>query len=1226
MATVVAHCHQIYGLRTGVANNVCFFDEQTVIFPSGNNCVRYNIDQKWQRFIPGLEKSRGMYALAISPNKRYLAVSERGDRAMITMYDLQHEQCRKRKVLTSGDIAVSEFVSMCFSPDCKYFVAQAGGPDWVLFYWMWERQKIMATVKTTTVMNPINQVSFNPVDNAQICVSGFGVLKIFRFAEGILKQTAFQKLDTQNILSHAWVSEERIIAGTEKGRLLVFEFGDLRWDINVAPSGPASASGRSTGRSRSVSEKDQREDNQAELPRVTVVTAYSKGFACAAGPGRVLLYERTEDKDSYRQTREIKIPHDPCRCDPGRAEQQQIMSLVISPTEETLVTSTDHNQLYSLTLSTAEMSKGEQAHFEHLSHPFHSESITGLSICMRKPIMATCSLDQSVRIWNFETNTLELYKEFQEEAFSIALHPSGLYVLVGFSSKLRLMNLLIDDIRTFKEFTVRGCRECAFSNGGHMFAAVNGNVIHIYSTTTFDNTLNLKGHNGKVRSIAWSGDDSRLVTCGMEGAVYEWNTLTGKREAESVLKSCAYTGVTLSPDSRNIFAVGTDFTLKEITDSQILREVNAEDVTYTSVVMSRSGKVLFAGTSTGTVRAIKYPLSLQKEWIEYQAHASAVTKMVITFDDKYLLTVAEDGCVITWKLIDKEGRGLKRDAEVCYAEEILITKSDLEEKNLIMLELRTRVEELKMENEYQLRLKDMNSNEMIKELSENYSQQIESLKTNNQILKTEKIWQETKHQEVLAEVLEKHNKAIQDLESSSSQKLLLEYENFEELQAKFQHMQVTYEQKLKVMEQEKSEALQGLTLHYEGKAMEKQLHLDQSQEEARVQQREFEEFRKQMEEDGDREIQDIRLRYERYLIQEREANLKMKGDTSIMKKKSTSLQKEVDEKNTQIERMKTEQNRLQAVIKNLEKDTLTLKKEIMERDDTIQDKERRMYDLKKKNQELEKFKFVLDYKIKELRKQIEPRENDIKEMHDQIQEMEKELETFHKLNVKQKLDNKELTIKLASSEIELQEERKRVWDGQALIKKFKVDLHNSVAFIQRPQKLKRAIKELHDKYIHQSDMVEIVGADGSVEMEYARHQEHLERSVASLKKKLNRANFGHSVENVKIMQENVTLITEINNLRRELKLTRSQLHNYETLLGLNKKQRQQPTEVTDTATPRSDLLDPVHRLDLHNESESIIQLQNQEILRLKQEIQDMISSRLPYRPPSTAKLPALKKL
>ena len=57
---------------------------------------------------------------------------------------------------------------------------------------------------------------------------------------------------------------------------------------------------------------------------------------------------------------------------------------------------------------------------------------------------------------------LELYKEFQEEAYSVALHPTGLYILVGFSDKLRLMNLLIDNICTFKEFTVRGCREVGY--------------------------------------------------------------------------------------------------------------------------------------------------------------------------------------------------------------------------------------------------------------------------------------------------------------------------------------------------------------------------------------------------------------------------------------------------------------------------------------------------------------------------------------------------------------------------------------------------------------------------------------------------------------------------------------------------------------------------------------------------------------------------------------------
>lgn len=99
-----------------------------------------------------------MQALAISTNRRYLAVSECVEKATITVFDLQHEQSRKRKVLTGGEIAVDKFVCMAFSPDSKYLIGQAGGPDWTLFLWMWEKKKVMATVKTSTD-GPINQVN-----------------------------------------------------------------------------------------------------------------------------------------------------------------------------------------------------------------------------------------------------------------------------------------------------------------------------------------------------------------------------------------------------------------------------------------------------------------------------------------------------------------------------------------------------------------------------------------------------------------------------------------------------------------------------------------------------------------------------------------------------------------------------------------------------------------------------------------------------------------------------------------------------------------------------------------------------------------------------------------------------------------------------------------------------------------------------------------------------------
>ena len=57
-------------------------------------------------------------------------------------------------------------------------------------------------------------------------------------------------------------------------------------------------------------------------------------------------------------------------------------------------------------------------------------------------------------------------------------------------------------------------------------------------------------------------------------------------------------------------------------------------------------------------------------------------------------------------------------------------------QNTQMAELKTRVDELKMENEYQLRLKDMNYNEKIKDLTDKFLQEIDSLKARNEVMIT----------------------------------------------------------------------------------------------------------------------------------------------------------------------------------------------------------------------------------------------------------------------------------------------------------------------------------------------------------------------------------------------------------------------------------------------------------------------------------------------------------
>ena len=55
-------------------------------------------------------------------------------------------------------------------------------------------------------------------------------------------------------------------------------------------------------------------------------------------------------------------------------------------------------------------------------------------------------------------------------------------------------------------------------------------------------------------------------------------------------------------------------------------------------------------------------------------------QMRISYDDRFLFSVGLDGSLLAFRVSDKEGRGIKAEKDVGYAEEVLVTRTDLEEK------------------------------------------------------------------------------------------------------------------------------------------------------------------------------------------------------------------------------------------------------------------------------------------------------------------------------------------------------------------------------------------------------------------------------------------------------------------------------------------------------------------------------------------------------------------
>merc|ERR1712118_401004 len=288
----------------------------------------------------------------------------------------------------------------------------------------------------------------------------------------------------------------------------------------------------------------------------------------------------------------------------------------------------------------------------------------------------------------------------------------------------------------------------------------------------------------------------------------------------------------------------------------------------------------------------------------------------------------------------------------------------------------------------------------------------------------------------------------------------------------------------------------------------------------------------QLEQDADREIDELKEMYEEKLAQEKDEKVRLRGQAGIHRKHHEDLKRQMNKKEDELKTWMEQNKKKQEKIDALMKDKDSNVKEIKERDKTIGDKETRICDLKKQNQELEKFKFVLDYKIKELKAQIDPKNEYIAEMKTQILAMDAELEDYMRKNKQLALDISQLQMKQRALPEEIKTQKKKLRDDMALIKRFKIDLHECMQFIQEPKQLKEAVALLYSKYVQTG--VKKLELDTDSQKEYNRHRDYLEKSVDSLKRKLQKDSEVHRIDNMRSMQENVSLIREINDLRREI--------------------------------------------------------------------------------------------
>jgi cilia- and flagella-associated protein 57 len=395
------------------------------------------------------------------------------------------------------------------------------------------------------------------------------------------------------------------------------------------------------------------------------------------------------------------------------------------------------------------------------------------------------------------------------------------------------------------------------------------------------------------------------------------------------------------------------------------------------------------------------------------------------------------------------------------------------------------------------------------------------------------------------------------------------------------------------LKQEHEEAMENLRVDNEKELRKMSEMVQELSEKIKKMEIENKETRDKLEAKYWEEIDEMKERNKNELYRQTTLGMDAKAELTMTKDKLDNAKLEKDSKEQAI---KEKEELLANEIKtqrNLRSEIENQINEIAERKRTISDKETRIAQLKKKTQELEKFKFVLDYKIKELKRDINPKEAEIAKLNEQTTKMDQELKHFQRVNENLALIVDDLKMRQEGLEKEVKDQTEKLEQQDVYIKKFNDDLFDCMNSIGNKKALKAAIVGLHKKYV----LEEVKTSKGELDLqkEYAANRKYLERSVEYLRSMIAKDSTNHKQEYTRYMGQNVTLLQEINDLRKDVK----------TLDQKYKLQKRKESSILDSRYSRDQIrdqkkLDPeaAKKLDMQEE---LIQQLTDEYARMQEQ-------------------------
>ncbi|HSM81812.1 MAG TPA: protein kinase [Nodosilinea sp.] len=282
----------------------------------------------------------------------------------------------------------------------------------------------------------------------------------------------------------------------------------------------------------------------------------------------------------------------------------------------------------------------------------HQSWVTAAAFNPRQPILVTGSLDDTIRIWNWQSgDLLHALKGHPRGVNDIAIARSGqVLASCGDDATVRVWHLGDGTLRHTLKGHLKDVTAIALGAKGDLLASASEDgTLKLWNPQLGTLRKTLTGSAGILKTVALAAADQQLISGGLDNTVRLWDIQTATTLKILTGHTNTVNQVAVSPDGRLVASASKDRTVRlwDLATGTLRHTLQGHTQEVNTVAFFPDGQRLLSGSSDGTLRLWHSQTGALQETVT--AHINPVHQVAIQGSGKVIASASADKTIKLWQ-------------------------------------------------------------------------------------------------------------------------------------------------------------------------------------------------------------------------------------------------------------------------------------------------------------------------------------------------------------------------------------------------------------------------------------------------------------------------------------------------------------------------------------------------------------------------------------------------